>query len=130
MPLALLLAIIAAACSGDDERHLQLVFDSERGGNQDIFVMRDDGKEVRQLTDAPGRDYEPNASDDGSMIVFVSDRDGGEGEHPGSKATVWRHGDQRFVGKELTPPGSLYRARTSSGFKRRLKIARSSKSPM
>ncbi len=79
MPLALLLAIVATACSGDDERHYQLVFDSERGGNQDIFVMRDDGKDVRQLTDAPGRDYEPNASDDGSMIVFVSDRAGGEG---------------------------------------------------
>ena len=55
------------------------MFDSERSGNQDIFVMRDDGTNVRQLTDAPGRDFEPNASDDGSLIVFVSDRFGGRG---------------------------------------------------
>jgi TolB protein len=77
--LALALALVAGACGGDDGEKLRIVFDSERTGNQDIFVMRDDGTEVRQLTDNPGRDYEPNASDDGSMIVFVSDRFGGKG---------------------------------------------------
>ncbi|MDZ7362817.1 MAG: hypothetical protein ONB46_19135 [candidate division KSB1 bacterium] len=42
----------------------------------DIFVARDDGSELRQLTDSPGYDAEATVSPDGKKIVFTSMRDG------------------------------------------------------
>ncbi len=42
----------------------------------DIFVARDDGSDLRQLTDSPGYDAEATVSPDGKKIVFTSTRDG------------------------------------------------------
>jgi Tol biopolymer transport system component len=42
----------------------------------DIFTAREDGSDVRQLTDAPGYDAEATMSADGKRIVFTSMRDG------------------------------------------------------
>ncbi len=41
--------------------------------------MTADGGDMTQLTNEPGRDYEPDTSPDGATIVFVSDRDTGSG---------------------------------------------------
>lgn len=79
-----LLALAGIACGdGSDEPDgatpapaSQIVFQSDRAGADDIFIMRDDGSEPRRLTDAPGRDYEPDSRPDGEAIVFVSDRAG------------------------------------------------------
>lgn len=53
----------------------RIVFHSDRDGDLDIYVMDADGSNVQQLTDAPGRDFEPHWSPDGAAIVFSSDRD-------------------------------------------------------
>lgn len=59
----------------------RIVFHSDRDGEIDIYVMNADGSDVRRLTDAPGRDFEPDWSPDGSTIVFSSDRDDPENAH-------------------------------------------------
>ena len=51
-----------------------IVFVSHRTGNDDIFVMNQDGSNVINLTDAPSRDWHPDWSPDGQKIVFTSDR--------------------------------------------------------
>ncbi len=53
----------------------RVVFHSDRDGEIDIYTMNADGSDVQRLTDAPGRDFEPAWSPDGSTIVFSTDRD-------------------------------------------------------
>ena len=75
---------LGAACGGTDgsdssDGAAQVVFQSDRDGGDDIYIMRQDGSDVRRLTDEPGRDYEPDSSPDGETLVFVSDRSGDGG---------------------------------------------------
>jgi Tol biopolymer transport system component len=53
--------------------------DSTRGINEndEIFVVRSDGTDRRNLTRHPANDWGPDWSPDGSTIVFNSDRGGG-----------------------------------------------------
>ncbi len=53
-----------------------LAFDSDRGGNQDIYVRPLAGGEARRLTTDPAPDFHPDFSPDGSEIVFYSMRHG------------------------------------------------------
>jgi len=43
-------------------------------GQEDLALLRADGKAVRKLTDDPARDREPRWAPDGSSIAFQSDR--------------------------------------------------------
>ena len=53
-----------------------LVFDSDRNGNADLYVMPVTGGEARQLTADSGSDYSPDWSPDGRQIAFHSLRHG------------------------------------------------------
>ena len=53
-----------------------IVFDSERGGNDDIYTMNTDGSGVKRLTYHGARDVSPAVSPDGGSIAFASNRDG------------------------------------------------------
>jgi Tol biopolymer transport system component len=53
-----------------------LAFDSQRGKQDDLFVIRRDGTSLRQLTDDLPRDRQPRWSPDGKRIAFFSDRSG------------------------------------------------------
>lgn len=53
-----------------------LVFDSNRGGNSDIYKMPTDGGEPIQLTKDTADDFIPQWSRDGGQIVFHSWRNG------------------------------------------------------
>jgi TolB protein len=77
--------LVAAAC--DDatepgtpvELPAAIVFDSDRSGNRDVFVLWPDGR-VTQVTDHPAFDGWADWSPDGSRIAFYSERDGGNPE--------------------------------------------------
>lgn len=61
------------ALSADAQR---IVFTSTRTGNHDVFSMKIDGTEQRQLTISPGNDDAPFFHPSGRWIVFGSDRQG------------------------------------------------------
>jgi len=54
----------------------QIVFQSDRTGQWDIYVIDSDGSGLQRLTDSPAHDRTPVWSPDGSRIAFQSERDG------------------------------------------------------
>ena len=59
-----------------------IVFSRLAGGDFDIFSVRPDGTDVRQLTTAPGGDSHPAWSPDGAHVLFSSSRYGFKDEAP------------------------------------------------
>lgn len=56
----------------------EIVFQSNRDGDFEIYIMEVDGGNIRQLTDNNVDDNFPRVSADGRRIAFVSERDGNE----------------------------------------------------
>lgn len=54
----------------------QIVFQSNRDGDYEIFIMNSDGSEQRQLTNNSADDNYPVVSLDGTQVLFESIRDG------------------------------------------------------
>ncbi|MBN2305953.1 MAG: PD40 domain-containing protein [Anaerolineae bacterium] len=53
-----------------------IAFSSDRDGDEELYLVSANGRELRQLTDSDGQDIFPAFSPDGSRIVFCSDRGG------------------------------------------------------
>ena len=54
----------------------RIAFNSNVDGDNDIYTMKSNGKDVTRLTNNTADDTFPNWSPDGSRIAFVSNRDG------------------------------------------------------
>jgi TolB protein len=54
------------------------VFDSNRGGNEDLWIVGVDGEGLVRVTEHDARDMQPAWSPKGDRIAFVSDRGGDE----------------------------------------------------
>ncbi len=54
----------------------QIVFQSNRDGDHEIYIMEKDGSNQRQLTSNTAADNYPVVSPDGRQILFQSERDG------------------------------------------------------
>ncbi|HEX7313440.1 MAG TPA: Calx-beta domain-containing protein [Pyrinomonadaceae bacterium] len=54
----------------------KIAFDSNRDGNDELYVMDEDGTNVRRLTNHLAVDRHPTWSPDGTRLAFYSDRDG------------------------------------------------------
>ena len=56
--------------------HPKIVFNSNRDGNAEIYMMDTDGKQQVRLTRHPDADFQPVWAPTGEQILFVSNRDG------------------------------------------------------
>lgn len=57
----------------------QLLFQSNRDGNFEIYRVTVEGTSLVNITNHPANEGDPDWSPDGSKIVFISDRDGSNG---------------------------------------------------
>jgi len=56
-------------------KQAQIIFNSNRDGNFEIYAMNTSGNNLRRLTNNPAQDLSPSWSPDGQKIVFTSYRD-------------------------------------------------------
>ena len=86
-----------------------LVFDSDRGGNPDLYVMPATGGEARQLTDDPAGDFSGDWSPDGRRIVFHSRRSGNRDiytvEADGTGLRQWTNTPAEEIDADWAPDG-------------------------
>ena len=53
----------------------RIAFTSHQDGNEEIYIMDTNGKNLQNLTNHPARDIQPAFSPDGQWMAYVSDRD-------------------------------------------------------
>jgi serine/threonine-protein kinase len=86
-----------------------LVFDSDRGGNPDLYVMPASGGEARQITTDPAGDFSGDWSPDGHRIVFHSLRGGNRDiytvEDDGTGLRRWTSAPDEELDPDWAPDG-------------------------
>ncbi len=86
-----------------------LVFDSDRGGNPDLYVMPAAGGEARQITTDPAADFSGDWSPDGRRIAFHSLRSGNRNiytvDADGTNLHQWTSGPGERLDADWAPDG-------------------------
>jgi eukaryotic-like serine/threonine-protein kinase len=87
----------------------KIVYSSNAAGHLDLWVMRGDGSEPRQLTDDEYADAYPEVSPDGRLIIFSSNRSGSTGlwrmEAGGAGLAQVVERIQTYVQPRISPDG-------------------------
>lgn len=89
-----------APALGEVRTHGLIAFASARDGELEIFVMKADGSDVRQITDNEVSDHSPSWSPDGSRIVFVRQR--------GRNTDLWIVAVAHRMERRLTNSGQIF----------------------
>jgi Tol biopolymer transport system component/serine/threonine protein kinase len=76
-----------------------IAFNSDRTGEMNIWIYRQDDGSTRRLTQGPGGDFQPRFSPDGSQIAFFSSRSG--------SADVWVADAESGRARRLTQGSSI-----------------------
>ena len=79
--------IESGPCFSPDGKRILLAAEIE--GNDDIWELDLDSKELKQITEHSAHDRAPAYSPDGSMIAFVSERDPSSDQEKTKDADVW-----------------------------------------
>ncbi len=66
-----------------------IVWSSSRFGNHDLFTMKADGSELKQLTQGEAVDWYPRFSPDGQQILFTRSRGGWVSEQDANRPGKW-----------------------------------------
>ena len=66
-----------------------IVWSSSRMGNHDLFTMKTDGSEVKQITSGEQVDWFPRFSPDGSKILFCRSKKGWVSERDANNSDKW-----------------------------------------
>ena len=86
-----------------------LVFDSDRSGNPELYVMPVSGGEARQITDHPAGDFSGDWSPDGRRIVFHSLRNGNRDiytvDADGTGLRPWTSAPSEEIDPDWAPDG-------------------------
>ncbi len=86
-----------------------LVFDSDRSGNPDLYVMPAAGGEARQITTDAAGDFSADWSPDGRRILFHSLRNGNRDiytvEADGTGLRQWTSGPEEELDPDWAPDG-------------------------
>ena len=87
-----------------------IAFTSDRRGDQEVYFMRPDGSEIRQLSHSDHDDRVASWSPDGQQLVFVSNRDGNweiyRMERDGTEQVRLTMNDHRDFAPYWTAPGT------------------------
>ena len=77
-------------------RRPQIVFNSDRGGDQQLYIMDADGSGVQRMTDG-GYATSPSWSPNGQFLVFAWDRKYGPGAPGGQDIYVMEIATKRWI---------------------------------
>src|SRR6266511_114527 len=109
--VACLVGALLASPASAGETHGRIVFDSDRGGHVDLWVMNPDGSGQHKITDDKIEDLFPSWSPDGSKIVWTRGGRGPLGEiwvmsADGSGATQLTFNQFPDLNAKWSPDGS------------------------
>ena len=104
--IALFLVLVPAAYAASKRANGKIVFQSVRDGNNEIYVMNQDGSSQTRLTFDTASDTQPSCSPDGTKIAFIKGVDVFVMNADGTGQVSLTHGVGTNSGPAWSPDGA------------------------